>query len=148
MVDVGSELADTEPELAARLLADGNPSDEWLDSFMHRLASLRSSGQLVQILHAWDLSQAEFAELMGVSRQAIGKWLNRLPAERHVAVANLAAATEVLTHYVRAERIPAVVRRPAPALAGRSLVDLIADGDTAGVLVATRRMFDPAGAVA
>jgi len=143
-----NEFLDAGPEHAADLIADGEPSNEWLDAFMERLSTLRGSGQLVDVLETWDLSQAEFAELVGVSRQAIGKWLVRLPTERQVAVANLAAANDVLVHYVRRERIPAVVRRTAPALDGRSLLDLVQADETAQVLAATRRMFDPAYALA
>ena len=35
----------------------------------------------------------------------------------------------------------AVVRRPAPALGGKSLLDLASAGDTTAVLVACRAMF-------
>jgi hypothetical protein len=42
---------------------------------------------------------------------------------------------------VKRERIPAVVRRPAPALDNRSLLDLVAAGDSRGALVACREMF-------
>jgi len=137
-----------EPARAARALVAGNPSPAWLDTYMHQLSTLRSTTQLSQILEVWALSQAEFAEMMGVSRQAVGKWLDRLPSDRHVAIATLAAATDLLVHYVRRDRIPAVVRRAAPALGNRSLLDLVAAGEHDAVLLATRTMFDPAGALA
>lgn len=148
MMDSHHDLFHDEPDVAARLLIEGTASAEWLDSFMHQLTSLRSSHQLAVVLDVWGLSQAEFAETIGVSRQAIGKWLDRLPADRQVLVATLGAATDLLVHYVRRERIPAVVRRPAPALGNRSLLDMVAGGDIDELLGVTRRMFDPAGAIA
>ncbi len=64
-----------------------------------------------------------------------------MPPERAGAVADLAAATDLLVHHLKRDRIPAVVRRPIPALDGVSLVDLLARGDTRAVLAACRDMF-------
>lgn len=141
MVNVAA-LVESSPTAAARALVDQEVDPAWLDAFVGTLETLRENNEVARILNVWGLSQAEFAELMGVSRQAVGKWMHRLPADRAVAIADLAAATQQLVHYVRPERIPAVVRRPASALDDRSLVDLVAAGDTASVLVATRQMFD------
>jgi hypothetical protein len=48
---------------------------------------------------------------------AVSKWLEQgVPAERVETVADLAAATDLLVRYLQRDRIPAVVRRPAPAL--------------------------------
>lgn len=143
-----ADLFAVDPEQAARLVVDGEPGDAWLDAFMDRLGAFRNGGQLANVLEVWGLSQAEFGELLGISRQAVGKWFERLPSDRQLAVGDLAAATDVLVHYVRRERIPAVVRRPAPALGGRSLVDLIATGETQLILAATRQMFDTSQAIA
>ena len=77
-----------------------------------------------------------------MSRQAIGKWLRRgVPAERARAVADLAAATDLLVHYLKRDRIPAVVRRPIPVLRGVSLMGLLAQRDTQALLAACRDMF-------
>ncbi len=85
--------------------------------------------------------------LFGVSRQAVGMWLQRgLPADRLAAVAELAAATDILVRHLKAGRIPAVVRRPAHWLNGKSLLALVGEGRTNDVLVACRRMFSFAGA--
>jgi hypothetical protein len=65
-----------------------------------------------------------------------------LPAERAVAVADLAAATDLLVRYLERDRIPAVVRRSAAALGGHSLMDMLGRGDTRSVLEACRDMFD------
>ncbi len=102
----------------------------------------RAGGSLARTLEVWDLSQAEAARLFGVSRQAVGKWLRQgVPPERAGAVSDLAAATDVLAHYLKRDRIPAVVRRPIQSLGGASLVSLLAHGDTQAVVAVCRNMF-------
>jgi hypothetical protein len=56
-------------------------------------------------------------------------------------VADLAAATDLLVRHLQRDRIPAVVRRPAPALGRRSLLELLDAGEAHGVLAACRAMF-------
>lgn len=76
------------------------------------------------------------------ARFTYGKWLaNGPPAERAAAIADLAAATDLLVHYLKRDRIPAVTRREVSALGNRSLIDLVAQSDTRGVLAACREMF-------
>jgi hypothetical protein len=107
-----------------------------------RLERLRATQPLDRTMKAWDLSHAAVGRMFNLSRQAIAKWMSvGVPAERSPAIADLAAATDLLERYVKADRIPAVVRRPAPALGGRSLLQLAESGDTAGVLAACREMF-------
>ena len=90
----------------------------------------------------WNLNRSEAGASFGVSRQALTKWLDGgVPEERAAAVADLSAATDLLVRHLRRGRIPAVVRRPAPALGGRSLLDLLGTGDIAAVLRACRSMF-------
>lgn len=141
------EFVETDPIDAASQLLEADPDGPWLDAFMAQLSIGRASSQLGEVLEVWDLSQAEFGSLMGVSRQAVGKWLEHLPGERAVIVADLAAATQLLVHYVRRDRIPAVVRRRSRGLEGRSLIDLIGTGESSEILRACRAMFDPAQAV-
>jgi hypothetical protein len=54
----------------------------------------------------------------------------------------LATATDLLDRYLRRDRIPAVVRRPAEALGGRSLLEMAEAGQSAAVVTAVRQMFD------
>ena len=78
---------------------------------------------LERLLSLWGLSAAQGAHLFGISRQAFAKWLKAgPPAERAEAVAALAAATDQLDHYVKRERIAAVVRRKVPQFSGKSLL--------------------------
>lgn len=129
------------PERAAALLVASRPAT-WVRRFGDELDRRVAGSDLDRVLSVWDLSQSDAARLFGVSRQAIGKWLRGgVPADRAVAVADLAAATDLLARYLRAERIPAVVRRPAAITGGRSVLDVAGD-DTATALAAVRAMFD------
>ena len=132
-----------DPEEAAEGTFTAHRDDgAWLDAFIASLDRRRAVDALTRTIETWGLSQAEAARLFGVSRQAIGKWRRRgVPPERVGAVADLAAATDLLMHHLKRDRIPAVVRRPIPALDGVSLVDLLRQGDTGAVLAACRDMF-------
>jgi DNA-binding XRE family transcriptional regulator len=134
---------DLNPRDAAIALAEARKEQgDWLDEFATELDRHRASSSLARTLSNWGLSQSDAARLFGVSRQAVSKWLEQgVPPERAETMADLGAATDFLVHYVKRERIPAVVRRPAPALDNRSLLDLVAAGDSRGALVACREMF-------
>lgn len=136
-------VTDLDPrEAAAQLAAAGQSQREWLDRFAEHLDRYRAAQSLSRILGAWGLSQSDAARLFGVSRQALGKWLDRgAPVERARAIADLAAATDLLVHFLKRDRIPAVVRRPVPSLDGRSLLEVLETGDTAAVLETCRAMF-------
>ncbi len=144
------------PEEAAKRVFRAREQDSaWLDRFAESLAGYRegsgetsftvrqSGSDLARTIGLWQLSQAKAAALFGVSRQAFAKWLQRgVPADHAVAVADLKAATDLLEHYLKRDRIPAVVRRPIPALDGVTLLDLLGRGDTGRLLSACRAMFD------
>ena len=136
-------LTDLDPrEAAATLVARRRDDRGWLDEFAASLDRHRAAQSFARVLSAWDLSRSEAARYFGVTRQALSKWLRQgVPAERAEAVADLAAATDLLVHHLKRDRIPAVVRRPAPQLGNRSLLDLLAAGDTRAVLEACRAMF-------
>ena len=136
-------VLDSNPEEAAeQILAAHRHEGAWLDAFTQSLDRRRAGESLERSLRVWGFSQAQAARLLGVSRQAVGKWLARgAPAARAKALADLAAATELLVRYLKRDRIPAVVRRPIPALGGVSLMDLLARGDTRSLLRACRDMF-------
>ena len=129
-------------EAAAQIYAAHQHEAAWLDAFTQSLDRRRAGQSFARVLATWRLSQAEAARLFGVSRQAVGKWLTQgVPVERTGAVADLAVATELLTHSLKRDRIPAVVRRPIQGLAGDSLMDLLERGDTQALLTACRNMF-------
>lgn len=130
-------------EAATRLIRASSSDEEWLDRFSRQLDQQRASQSLSRVLQVWGLSQSEAAQLFGVSRQALSKWLQHgIPADRAAAVADLAAATDILVHHLKRDRIPAVVRRTSPALDNQSMVELIALARTPVLLAACRAMFD------
>jgi hypothetical protein len=137
------EVGRLDPRAAAeRLLEARKDHPDWLDAFSEHLDRQRHADNLGRILTVWGINQSDAARLFSVSRQAISKWLNQgVPAERAEAIADLAAATDVLVHYLERDRIAAVVRRQAPALGERSLLELVETHDYPGVLQACRRMF-------
>ncbi len=129
-------------DAAAELVAAHQGEPRWLDEFAEYLDRHRGGQSLARTLAVWDLNQSQAARLFGVSRQALNKWLEHgVPADRTEAIAELAAATDLLVRYLKRDRIPAVVRRPIAALDGKSLFDLLEDGDTAVLLEASRDMF-------
>ena len=128
---------------AEELVAAHQGEEEWLDAFAEHLDRQRSRESLLRVLAAWGLSQSEAARVLGVSRQAVGKWVEKgVPADRSPLIADLAAATDLLVRYLKRDRIPAVVRKPAPAFGDRSLLELLAHQGSPAVLEACRQMFD------
>ena len=138
-----ADVAELDPrEAAARLAAAHQGERGWLDEFAEYLDRHRAGQSLTRILTVWDLNQSRAARLFGVSRQALSKWIEHgVPAERAEAIADLAAATDLLVRYLKRDRIPAVVRRPIAALKDRSLLDLMEAGGTRMLLQACRDMF-------
>jgi predicted transcriptional regulator len=101
----------------------------------------------MRIMAVWDLNQADAARAFGVSRQAISKWCaTGVPADRADAIAELAAATDLLVRHLRRDRIAGVVRRAAPMLDNQSLLGLLQRHEYHAVLQGCRAMFQFAGA--
>ncbi len=117
--------------------------DPWTQEFLRALEARVRTAPLERFLATWDLSAAAAGRVFGVTRQAVSKWRGSgVPDDRAVALADLVAATDVLERYVRRERIPAVVRRPAEVLEGKSLLDLAEEGRYAEVRAGAARMLD------
>ena len=133
-------LLDLSPaDAAARVAASADTA--WTRRFLDELDHRVRSEPLERLLSLWDLSNAAAARMFGVSRQAFAKWRESgPPADRAARIADLAAATDLLDRSVKRERIPAVVRREAPALGDRSLLALAESGGD--VLGAVRAMLD------
>jgi hypothetical protein len=134
---------DQEPETLAARIANAHAGEAaWLDRFSAALDRRRASGELQRVLEVWGLSKAEAGRMFRVTRQAVGKWaVDGVPPDRIEALADLAAATDLLVRYLRRDRIQAVVRRQFDDAGGRSLLDLARE-DPANALDHVRRMFD------
>ncbi|MFP5331111.1 MAG: hypothetical protein ACLGHX_01915 [Acidimicrobiia bacterium] len=127
-------------DLAAMLLE--NHDSAWIADLADELDRRLRGRELERVLRVWDVSRTELGHLLGVSRQALSKWISDgVPPERMTQVADLAAITDLLTRYLKRDRIPAVVRRPAANLGGRSLIELVRTGRSAEAVALTRRMF-------
>jgi hypothetical protein len=87
----------------------------------------------------WDLSEAEADRIFGASRSVFDMW--RQPGMLPQAISELDAATSLLHRYLRADRIPMVVRRPIQARDGMSLLEILEQGDTTSLLMTCRDMF-------
>ena len=137
-----SALRRLDPSDAALAVTRG-ADDEWTLQFLEALESRVRTQPLERLMATWDLSAAGAGRVFGVSRQAVSKWRGSgVPDDRALALADLGAATDVLERYVRRERIPAVVRRKADTLGGRSLLDLAEAGRHAEVRTAVASMLD------
>lgn len=140
----GMALSARAPERVARdIIAAHRDDPDWLDQFAAAFDRHHAGTTLARILTVWDLSQSDASRLFGVSRQAVSKWLAEAPpSERAEAIADLDAATDLLVHHLKRERIPAVVRRRSSALHGESLLGLLEQSGARAVLQACRAMFD------
>ncbi len=121
--DVLREAA-ADPDAAARTLvaADEAAARALAQAIERHLAT----GSLDQLERVWDLSASQAGSLFGISRQAYAKWrIAGIPAERRADLAELSAITALLLDYVKVDRIPAVVRRPADNLEGASIIDAV-----------------------
>ncbi len=141
------ELAADDPAAAAHAVAGAltvnGASPGWMNRFLTELDHIAERSQLARVLDVWSLSMADAGRMFGVSRQAVDKWLSRgVPEQRRPAVADLEAVTDLLTRYLKRDRIPTVVRRPADRLEGSSMLDLARAGRTDELLAYTREMFD------
>jgi len=89
------------------------------------------------------LSSGDVAELMGVKRQAVDKWLLAgPPLDRVAKLGTISEIADILRHRLR-EGMPAVVvRRQATAYGGRAMLDLIASDEHDWLLQSVRESFD------
>ena len=89
------------------------------------------------------LSKSDAAHLMGVSRQAVDKWLvSGPPAERSPKIGAIAELAEILRYRLLPGLPAKVVRRPAEAYGGRTMLDLIANDEHEWLLQTTKDSFD------
>lgn len=131
----------TASEVASRLV--GSEDAAWIRELVDALDREVRRRPLERTITLFDLSNAGAARLFGVSRQAFSKWLAKgPPPDRADDVARVEATTELLDRYVKRERIPAVVRRPAAVLGDRSILEMLEEGEYPAVAEAVAAMFD------
>ncbi len=110
------------------------------------LAILRSEDEpLVVISRELQLSKAGLGELFGVSRQAVSEWMDKgIPSGRMRDVSQVLKAVSILSRKLKPGRTSLVVRRPASALGGRTLIEAMRD-DPHQALTAVEESFDWSG---
>lgn len=144
-----------DPALAAKRLA-GDADAAWIDAFRRSLDEVAwpatappGIAALDRLRELWGLTQVDLGAVFGVTRQAVAKWAARgVPESARVQLADLDAVSDLLVRHLKRDRIPAVVRRPAARLGGRSMLDLATSGETAELLRYTREMLDLSRAAA
>ncbi len=89
------------------------------------------------------LTSSDVAEFMGVTRQAVDKWLLAgPPVERVEKIGTVCEISDILRHRLR-EGLPAVVaRRSADAYGGRTMLGLIAADEHEWLLQSVKESFD------
>jgi len=128
-------------ELAHELAESANA--DWIRELVDALDREVRRRPLERLIALWGLSNAGAARLFGVSRQAFSKWLvNGPPADRADDVSRVTAVTDLLDRYVKRERIPAVVRRPAAVLDDRSIIETLEGGGYRDAAEGVAAMFD------
>lgn len=110
------------------------------------LATLRAEDEpLAVISRELQLTKAELGELFSVSRQAVSEWMDTgIPQKRLGDVSRVLRIASLLSRKLKPGRTALVVRRPAPALGGRTLLDVICD-DPEKALNVVEESFDWSG---
>ena len=143
-VDRPFSVSTVSPRAMADLLFHTYESDTtWLETLSEQLNRRLPGISLSRTLQVWNLSEDEAAKIFDISNKTIKKWLKQgIPSGMEQPLSDVAAATDLLTRYLKRDRIPAVVRKPIDRLGGRSLMDLLADHNTRGLLETCRNMFE------
>jgi hypothetical protein len=137
--------ADPLPLPRAAVLPSLSDDPDALLRFTRRVARELQAGDsdLRHVRETFGLNVTEVGRLFGVSRQAAASWLaGEPPAARRPKAACLAAIADVLARRLKPARIPGVVRAPAPAYGGKSMLELVAADRHEWLLESVRASFD------
>ena len=103
----------------------------------------RSAFPLRRAMTTLDLSSSDIADLLGVTNQAVEKWLLAGPAADHAAkIGALAEIADILSHQLRDGLTAVVVRRRVDGYGGRNMLEVIVDGDHERLLHSIKDSFD------
>jgi hypothetical protein len=98
---------------------------------------------LSDIEDSLDLSKTELGRLFGVSRQAIDSWhAHGIPSARQAKAATVASFADLISHQLKVERVPGIVRRRARAYGGLTALEMIERDRQEELLALTRDSFD------
>ena len=115
----------------------------FLESIVDLEFEQRCGSPLRRAMRTLELSSTEMAGLMGVTRQAVDKWLvGAPPVERMAKIGAIAEISDILRYRLRDGMPPVVARRPAGAYGGRSMLEVIADDDHEWLRRSVKDSFD------
>lgn len=99
---------------------------------------------LNQVRDMFDLTNTEFAELFGVTRQAVEQWerVGDVPPARRAKLANLLSVGEILERKLRPGRLPLIARRAAAAYGGQTMLEMVRVGRDEELKEITERALD------
>ena len=127
----------------ARLDVDEYSFGWFLESMVDLEFEQRCGSPLRRAMRTLELSSTEMAGLMGVTRQAVDKWLQSTPPiERMPKIGAIAEISDILRHRLREGMPPVVARRPADAYGGRSMLEVIVDDDHEWLRRSVKDSFD------
>ena len=145
MVDRIRGLAGGLPQqcVKARTDIDEHRFGWFLESIVDLEFEQRCGSPLRRAMRTLELSSTEMAGLMGVTRQAVDKWLvGAPPVERMAKIGAIAEISDILRYRLRDGMPPVVARRPAGAYGGRSMLEVIADDDHEWLRRSVKDSFD------
>ncbi|WP_423915732.1 hypothetical protein [Candidatus Poriferisodalis sp.] len=103
----------------------------------------RYSSPLRRAMAILNLSSSDIAAMTGVRRHTVDEWLlTGPPAERLDVIGSLAEIADILHYRLRTGTEPIAARRSTEAYEGRSMLDVIADGQHQWLLQEFRGSFD------
>jgi transcriptional regulator with XRE-family HTH domain len=137
----GLELAPGDGRLGE--VADDVTARRFLQRVRFHLNHPDDEDPLRRLMDALGLSKTELGSLFGVRRQAVDQWLERgVPSERQEKLQTLLAIVDLLERKLKPGRLPGVVRRPADAYGGKTMLELIAADEHGELLAQVRDSFD------
>ena len=127
--------------------ARGDIDEQYLAWFSKAMDDIgferRCATPLRRAMKTLDLNSGDMAALMGVTRQAVDRWLaSGPPPERLPKIGTVVEIADVLRHRLRDGMPPIVARRPASAYGDRTVLDLIAADEHDWLLRDLEAMFD------
>lgn len=104
---------------------------------------LGTTPMLPRIAKVFGLSHTELGRLFGVSRQAVSQWIDEeTPPARLAKALAIVQLADVLALHLIPDRIPGIVRTPADAYGGRTMLQMIGEDRHVELLDLVRASFD------
>jgi DNA-binding XRE family transcriptional regulator len=125
------------------LLADDRAAARFLTEVYDQLRFAHDPSPVERAREAFDLSKTELAELFGVSRQAVDRWIETgVPGDRQEKLSAMLSLADLLERKLKPGRLPGIARRPADAYDGETMLALIRDDRHQELLDKVRASFE------